>query len=81
MGLSLCQCGSRVYMMQALQGLPGMLGGDGMGFNGGLPPMQQGGYPQAPPQRLGRSSMDTGGTGSPTHSGLAGLHHSAQVHK
>jgi hypothetical protein len=72
-GPSLVQCVRRVHTMQALQGLPGMLGGDGMGFNGGLPPMQQGGYPQAPPPRLGRSSMDTAGNGSPTHSGLAGM--------
>jgi uncharacterized membrane protein YgcG len=59
-------------LQQALQGLPGMLGSDGMGFNAGLQPMQQGGYPQAPPPRIGRSSMDTAGTNSPTHSGLVG---------
>jgi hypothetical protein len=60
-------------VLQALQGLPGMLGGDGMGYAAGLQPMQQGVYPQPPPPRLGRSSMDTGGTGSPTHSGLASM--------
>lgn len=58
-------------LAQAMQGMPGLLGGDAMGF-GGMPLMQQGGYPQAPPQ-LSRGSMELSGNASPTHSGLAGL--------
>jgi len=64
---------------QAMQGLPGLLGPDGMGaFAAGMQQMQQqgmqqGGYmqQQQQPPRLGRSSMDIG-SGSPTHSGMAG---------
>lgn len=59
-----------------MQGLPGLLGGDPMGFGGPLQPMQQmqqGGYPQQQGPRIGRSSMDNARTASPTHSGLAGI--------
>lgn len=64
-----------------MQGLPGLLGPDGMGaFAAGMQQMQQqgmqqGGYMQQQQQQqppgLGRSSMDIG-SGSPTHSGMAG---------
>lgn len=56
--------------MQAMQAMPGLLGADAMGF-GGMPLIQQSGYPQAPPQ-INRGSMEVSGNASPTHSGLAG---------